>query len=78
VKYDNVPWAEVKKWKMNCWYPLPLSSLWCDSISVVDRWGIFTQDLDCPEDCISILDEHFTFKQAIAICEAKNGWSFKL
>ncbi len=77
--YDAVPWKDSSKWKKGCWYPMAVGSMWCDKVTVMEGYDIFTQDPEMPDDIIPA-GEHrtLTFREAIKICEDHNKWSFNL
>lgn len=83
MNYDNIPWSDTKTWKPNCWYPLPLSSLWSNPKigTYVDGWEIFKLEEDSDCDIVSIFDnsvELFSLRTAIEICQSHNGWKFEI
>ena len=81
MDYDDIPWTDAKNWKPGCWYPLPVSSMWCDKITVVEGYSLYYKDptktngdiLPVVIDC-----DPFNFRTAVNICEAHNEWSFNL
>lgn len=78
MKYDDIPWHDSKEWKMGCWYPLPLSSTWCDNLTVVDGYGIFMLDKDNAPDIVPVGMHNMVFSEAVLICETHNEWKFDL
>lgn len=78
--YDDVPWRDCTKWKPGSWYPMPVGSMWTKpEVTVHEGYDIFVQDPESPEDIIPAGNfGPFTFREAVNLCEAHNGWSFDL